>query len=150
MASTALCLTLLLTGSIRAVSEGTQARGEADHPAIVAASRLQHAFAEGDAVTLRSLLSPDVLIFEAGGVESSRDEYESHHMESDMAFMASIDGEVLSRKIIESGNTAVVMTRSRLSGNFKDKEIDLSSTETLVMENTDGGWKIRHIHWSSR
>jgi hypothetical protein len=29
-------------------------------------------------------------------------------------------------------------------------QMDLSSTETRVMEKTDGHWKIVHIHWSSR
>jgi len=44
---------------------------------------------------------------------------------------------------------AVVSTRSRLSGSFRDRELDLFSTETLVLKKADQGWKVRHIHWSS-
>ncbi len=121
-----------------------------DRTAVEVADQLSSAIGSGDIDTLRSLLSPEVLIFEAGGVESSLAEYESHHMKSDMAFMASMEREVLSRQVIHSGNAAIVMTRSRLSGHYKEKDMDLASAETLVMERSEDGWKIQHIHWSSR
>lgn len=63
--------------------------------------------------------------------------------------MAGMEREVLDRTVLEAGDMAVVSTRSRLTGGFRDRELDLFSTETLVLSQTDGGWKVRHIHWSS-
>ena len=143
-------LLLLIAVGIFAISLQANEREAGEHPAAVTAAKLGDAIKAGDIDTLRTLIGPEVLIFESGGVESSLAEYESHHMPADITFMKDINSEVISRRVIEAGDTAIVMTQSRLTGVYKDKEMDLSSTETLVMEKTDGHWKIVHIHWSSR
>ena len=121
----------------------------ADHPASRAADRLRTAIATGDVDTLRSLLAPDVLIFESGGVESSLAEYAGHHMPADMAFMKSMQEEVLSRQVFDAGDWATVVTHFRAHGLYEGQDVDLSGTETLVMKNVGGQWQIVHIHWSS-
>jgi mono/diheme cytochrome c family protein len=45
------------------------------------------ALQSGDTQTATRLMSPTVLIYEGGGAERSRDEYASHHMQADMAFL---------------------------------------------------------------
>ena len=45
---------------------------------------------------------------------------------------------------------AWVVSEARLSGTREGKPIDLVSTETLVLKKASAGWKIVHIHWSSR
>ena len=143
-------LLLVIAGITWAVSSKAELIEDADHPAVVAAAQLGDAIAAGDVDTLKALIAPDVLIFESGGVESSLAEYEGHHMPADIAFMKNMSSEVISRSVIEAGNLAIVLTQSRISGVYKEKEVDLSSTETLVMRNMGGQWKIIHIHWSSR
>ena len=120
-----------------------------NHPASLLASELANAIAIGDVNSLRMVLAPDVLIFESGGVESSLAEYEGHHMPADMAFMKAMRREIISQQVIDSGDAATVVTRSRVYGIYKEKEVDLNSTETLVMKKLDGQWKVVHIHWSS-
>lgn len=140
----------LLLSTILAVSfTGAALAQEHEHPAGKVAAQLGDAIAAGDIDTLRLLLAPDVLIFESGGVESSLADYEKHHMPADMAFMKAMDREVIFRHVFDSGNAATVVTRSRIHGMYKEQEIDLSSTETLVMNKIGGQWKIVHIHWSS-
>ena len=141
---------LLMAGITSTVSGQAEAIENADHPAVVAATQLGDAITAGDVDTLKALIAPDVLIFESGGVESSLAEYEDHHMPADIAFMKNMSSEVISRRVIEAGDSAIVLTQSRISGVYKEKEVDLSSTETLVLEETDGQWKVVHIHWSSR
>jgi ketosteroid isomerase-like protein len=51
--------------------------------------------------------------------------------------------------IFDSGDSATVVTRSHVHGMYKEQDIDLISTETLVMKKVGGQWKIVHIHWSS-
>ena len=70
-------------------------------------------------------------------------------MPADMAFMKAMHREVISQQVIDSSDAATVVTRSRVHGIYKDKEIDLNSTETLVMKKVNGQWKVVHIHWSS-
>lgn len=124
------------------------AKPAAENPAALA-DALHAAITAGDAQVLGEMLDSKVLIFESGGVESSLEEYASHHMHSDMEFMAGMSREVLDREVYETDTMAVVSTRSRLSGKFRDREIDLFNTETLLMMSTAEGWKIHHIHWSS-
>ena len=114
------------------------------------AARFSAALVAGDQAAVAQLVNPDVLIFESGNVESSRAEYEGDHMLADMAFLAALEVELISRKVIELGNNgAVVSSRSRLFGHYKDRDIDVLSTETLVLKKTNGKWRIVHIHWSS-
>ncbi len=113
-------------------------------------ARMSHALSEGDSAVLQDLLAEDVLIFESGGLEDGFADYASHHMPADMAFLRRIQRKPLSQKIFELGDHALVTSRVRLSGEFKDKPVDLLSTETLLLKLTDDGeWKVQHIHWSS-
>jgi hypothetical protein len=113
------------------------------------ADSFNRALTSGDASMVRALLLPNVLIYESGGAEASAAEYAGHHMLGDMAFLAKLKREQLSQDSGGDEATAWVATRSRLSGQFKGKEIDLNSTETLVMARTETGWRIANIHWSS-
>ena len=118
--------------------------------AVAHAEAFQRALAAGDEAAVGNLLAPEVLIYEFGGQESSREEYMSHHMKGDMAFMAKAQMQVIERKHGASGNLAWVATRSRITGVHRDKPVDVFSTESLVLERKPEGWRIVHVHWSSR
>ena len=138
-------------GHERSHTDESKAKGfqDPDHPASLLADQLAEAFTNGDVDVLRRIVAPDVLIFESGGVESSLVEYEGHHMLADMEFMKAMQREEISQQMSNSDDLATVFTRSRLFGSYKGKEIDLNSTETLVMKKMNGKWKVVHIHWSS-
>ncbi len=143
-------LSTLLLSTILALSSTSAAlAGEHEQTARMVATQLGDAIAAGDVYTLRLLLAPDVLIFESGGVESSLAEYEAHHMPADIAFMKAMEREVISRHVFDSDEWASVVTRSRVHGMYKEREIDLTSTETLVLKKMGGQGQIVHIHWSS-
>lgn len=114
------------------------------------AEAFTQALQTGDVATVKDLLSADVLIFETGGQERSREEYFAHHLKSDMAFLAKARVEVLDRKQTESGDVTWIATRSRITGTYQDQPLDLYSTESLVLRRDAGVWRIAHIHWSSR
>ncbi|MBT8112363.1 MAG: nuclear transport factor 2 family protein [Gammaproteobacteria bacterium] len=109
-----------------------------------------NALENGNATRVRELLDDNILIFEGGGVERSADQYTSHHMISDMAFLKSIDIKILEQQVKVHGNSAVAMSRSKMSGNYKEKEIDIDSMETMVLNKKNGQWKITHLHWSNK
>jgi ketosteroid isomerase-like protein len=107
------------------------------------------ALARGDSARVTELLAPGVIIFESGGAEVSREEYTSHHLGADMEFAKATKEEVVDRQAGEAGDAAWVLTRSRTTGTFRDKPVDLHGTETMLLRKTADGWRIVHIHWSS-
>lgn len=104
----------------------------------------------GDTTAALALLAPDVMIFEEGGAERSRDEYASHHLGSDAAFAAASEAAVTLRSGRIAGDLAWIMSEGRTTGQFNGRAVDRLTTETMVLERGADGWRIRHIHWSSR
>lgn len=140
-------------GGLALLVLGSGAYAAPKTPAASAAATVvafQSAIVKGDEAAASMLLAPDVLIYETGGQESSRDEYAAHHMKGDMAFLAGSKHETLSRAEGGDDRLAWVSTRSRIRTRYKDKDLDIFSTESVVLRNTPAGWRIVHIHWSSR
>lgn len=117
---------------------------------VATAQAFSAALTARDETTVKTLLAPDVLIYESGGQETSRDEYAGQHMKDDMEFMANAKVQVLDSKHDIGHDRAWVATRSRVTAKYKDKAIDIFSTETLVLKRTPEGWRIVHVQWSSR
>jgi ketosteroid isomerase-like protein len=44
---------------------------------------------------------------------------------------------------------AWVASEGRTTGTYKGKELDLLTTETMILRQVGGRWRIVHIHWSS-
>ncbi len=129
--------------------EGAASGSSTDRPAATIRA-LHTALASGDQDAVLAALAPDVLIFEGGSVERSRAKYAGHHMKSDMAFLAQMEREIFERDAAVQGNSASIVTESRIKGRYKERDIDLVSTETAVLERDADSWKIVHLHWSSR
>ncbi len=93
-----------------------------------------------------SLMAPELLLYESGEQNQSRSDYAAHHMKADMAFLANARVTVLDQKTSAHGALAWVATRSRIA----TRDGDMISTETMVLRRKKAGWRIVHIHWSSR
>ena len=107
------------------------------------------ALRRGDTKGALSYLAPNALIYEAGGVERSRQEYASHHLGADAAFAQVVPGTVTRRAGEAAGGVAWIATEGRARGTYQDKAVDRITTETMVLRRIGGAWKITHIHWSS-
>jgi ketosteroid isomerase-like protein len=94
-----------------------------------------------------SYLHPDALIFESGHAEA-RGEYRAGHLEADIAFLQSVVSETTWEKLQIGTDLTLYMSEYRTHGTFRDREIDLHGTETIVLVQTETGWQILHIHWS--
>lgn len=104
----------------------------------------------GDGAAAAALLADDALIFESGHAERSRAEYASHHAGADAAYAAAVPSRLMRRNGFVDGDTAWIVSESRATGNYKDKPVDRVTTETMILRKTAEGWRIAHIHWSSR
>ena len=133
----------------QAADPATYVPAEAE-PAIAVVEAFGKALAAADFKTVESLLDPDVLILESGGAERSRAEYLGHHAIADAQFLKTAHHQPGRRHARVDGDLAWVGSESELHVTKDGKPMTLLSTETMVLKRTGGGWRIVHIHWSSR
>jgi mono/diheme cytochrome c family protein/ketosteroid isomerase-like protein len=117
---------------------------------IAAAQALHNALSAGDAARVQSLLDSKVMIMEGGNVERSLKEYAAHHLPADLKFMKGVTYKLERQTGDSSGDLAWVVSEASLTGTSDGKPVALASTETLVLKNAAGAWKVVHIHWSSK
>ena len=119
-------------------------------PAVKVVEEFSTALQAGDLGRAGALLAEDVLILESGGAERSKEEYLGGHAGHDAEFLKTAQIQLVHRTARREGGLAWVGTESELHASKDDKPITLLSTETMVLKNTPNGWRIVHIHWSSR
>ena len=107
------------------------------------------ALAAGDSTAAVGHLHPDLVVYEGGGAESLA-EYRSGHLAADMEFAVAVETTVLEQGLILRPDMALWVSESESRGEFRGSTIDAHGTETIVLIPTDAGWKILHVHWSSR
>lgn len=107
------------------------------------------ALSSGDSARALSLLAPDAVILESGGMET-RAEYRSHHLGSDMSFAKAVKSERSPVVVRIDGNTAWTSSTSVTQGTFNGRPINSLGAESMVLTRGPDGWRIRAIHWSSR
>jgi mono/diheme cytochrome c family protein/ketosteroid isomerase-like protein len=132
-------------------ADGTQHTHSAPPSGPVSAAQSLHdALSVGDAARVQGLLDPRVMIMEGGNVERSLEEYAAHHLPADLQFMKGVTYKLERQTGDSSGDLAWVASEAALTGNSDGKLVALVSTETLVLKNVGGTWKVVHIHWSSK
>lgn len=118
--------------------------------AVATVERFSSALSAGDLVKATAELDPSVLILESGGAEHSRDEYLGGHAKSDAAFLKTARISLKARTAQASGDLAWVASESEIPAKKGETMLMIDSTETMLVRKTAQGWKIVHIHWSSR
>jgi ketosteroid isomerase-like protein len=104
----------------------------------------------GDLDRVGALLADDVLVLESGGAERSKAEYFAGHAAADAAFLKQAHVQRTQRTVRVDGDHAWVGTESELHYSRDGQPATVLSTETMVLKRTPAGWRIVHIHWSSR
>ena len=108
------------------------------------------ALARGDAAAAAAMLDDSAVIYEEGEAEQSRAAYVASHLPADIAFLKGVKETVVDRVGGASSGTAWIATRGRIEGRFRDKPVNRETTETMVLRRDARGWRIVHIHWSSK
>lgn len=91
-------------------------------------------------------LDPQVQVFESGHVEAGRAAYLAEHAAADAAFLKTATVARDARSVEVSGELAWVATRSTIQREGKR----YASLESMLLRRGGDGWRIVHIHWSSR
>lgn len=147
MRSLPLASALLCAAAPIAAQTATDAARKAEVLAVV--HGFHHALATSDSAAALRELHPDVVIFEGGHAETL-DEYRGGHLPADMAFASATRRRPTDESVRVWGDQALYISESRTTGTYRGRSVDSHGTETIVLVRTSDGWRIRHIHWSSR
>lgn len=123
--------------------------GDAANAAVVV-DAFHAALKADDVPKAASLVAEGALVFEAGGAERSKAEYAASHLSADAAFESSATETITRRSGAASGDLAWIATEGRVQARLGQKIVDRVTTETMVLSRTSAGWRIVHVHWSSR
>ena len=139
----------------QALAAGTAAPAVPEKSAVIddatrTADAFHDALVKGDRQAAQALLHDQVQIYEQGWVERSKAEYASHHLESDAAFSAATTRTQTARSSMILRDLAYVTSEGKVAGTFKGKAINSITLETMALRREQSGWRIVHIHWSSR
>lgn len=107
------------------------------------------ALQRGDSLAALRMLHPDVVVYESGEAENLA-EYRSHHLAADIAYLKEVRSTTTRDRVTVAGGMALYTREYRSRGTWRGRAIDSAGTETLVLTRVPQGWRIRHIHWSSR
>ncbi len=133
------------SGMVAPAARGAAATIDAFHAAL----------RRGDTRGALALLANDVLIFESGGVERNKAEYQAHHLGADGRPSGSgqiskaVPSTVTRRVGDAAGTIAWVASEGRTTGTFNGKPINQKTTETMILRRVGRAWRIVQIHWSS-
>lgn len=144
----ALTSTALCAFAVPALAQ--QPEAAADELAVRAVVEgFKDALAAGDSTAAMSYLHPDLVVYEAGHAETLA-EYRAGHLAADMEFSAAVETTVLEQGVIVRPDMALWVSESESKGELRGRGVDSHGTETIVLLPTGDGWKILHVHWSSR
>lgn len=145
----------LLAALVLAAHPAAAGEPQADVPeearaAVAAVDRFFAALSAGEIDKAATELDPQVIILESGGAERSAAEYLGGHAISDAEFLKKAEHRPGHRTARASGDLAWVASDNDLVIQQDGKPVTIASAETMVLRHTGSGWKIVHIHWSSR
>jgi ketosteroid isomerase-like protein len=126
-----------------------QAQGSDSAAVAATVARFHNAVQAGDSTAVRGLLADDALILESGDIET-RQEYRSHHLPGDIAFLKAVRSEPGKLRVRVEGDAAWAASTSAMKGEYRGKAVDIASAELMGLTRAPAGWRIRAIHWSSR
>ena len=146
MRSSLISLVVVSTAAVATPSLAAPAYEEAAH----VVDAFHAALDKGDRDAALAALDDAVAIYEQGWVESSKADYAKEHLGADLKFAQSTKSEHTSRTGALLGDLAYVTTEGRTTGTFEGKPVNSITLETMVLRRDGEGWRIVHIHWSSR
>lgn len=145
--ATVLLALLLVTPAAASAQAATDSARVAEIRSV--AEGFDTALATGDSLRALAYLHPQTTVYEAGHAET-REQYRRGHLSGDIAFLENVSTRVVRDDVVVQGDMALYTSEYVMTGRFREREIDRHGTETMVLLRTTNGWRIRHIHWSSR
>lgn len=105
---------------------------------------------KGQLERARQLMAPEAIVLADGRVLGNRDTYIDGAAKADVAALGSVQRELMRRDAHAGPNFSWVMSELRLRGPSAARGQGDVVVETMLLARRGNGWKIVHIHWSSR
>ena len=113
-----------------------------------AIEKYDRAVATKDVATVRTLLAPDVLLYEHSVRNDGIDDVFENHLKPEIVEFEDMKMEFSDARL-DSGSDFGLLTRQyHLQGKLKGREINATGNETMVWKKLGRDWKIIHIHYS--
>jgi len=128
---------------------GCSAPPASEHDVTAALETFYAAMKTGDTAGAMQMIAPDAVFVESGKLET-RAEYEANHLPADIAFEKQVNGKRGPMRTSIQGDAAWVIAATEFDGTFDGGPVSFVSTQLAVLTRTEGNWRIRSIHWSSR
>lgn len=135
-------------GAVATIDHGSLAGDAAQAARVVDA--FHTALKKGDGKAASDLLAETALIFEAGGAERSKADYQAKHLADDLAYESKAVERIVRRSGAAIGDTAWIATQGQVQSGPPGHVTRRLTTETMVLQRYKTEWRIVHIHWSSR
>jgi ketosteroid isomerase-like protein len=136
------------------VASARQSSASSDAAAIEAWLKgYEAAFNAKDLAKLATFYDPDVTIYEGGGINNGWVDYRDRHLGPELNAFENLQFGHREIRVspLAGGQSAYVTSRYTLKAKMKERDIDAEGLATYVLvKGTDGNWKIRHSHTSSR
>ena len=111
------------------------------------------AFNAKDLDKLATFYHPDVTIYEGGGINDGWIDYRDRHLGPELKSFENLQFGHSNAKVtvLPGGQSAYATSEYSIKANMGDRQLDSGGLETLVLvKSSDGAWRIRHSHTSSR
>ena len=149
----AFALMVALAAGVTIALRTTAFAAHADDEAAVRAVLMESAtgFERGDLAVLNKVYADDesVTIFESGHANYGWTDYRDHHLVPEMKEFKNTKYALSDIRVKVSGKTAWATFKYALSGDIKDRHIEVNGLGTAVLEERDGRWQIVHTHTSA-
>lgn len=142
----------LLAFSLVSLTVAFEAAAQSPSDSAAAAAVVEQfhaALAAGDSARVVSLLADDVVIAEAGAIET-RAEYIGHHLGADMKASRSSKGDRTVVRVTVMRDAALIAARTINPPTGAQGNTGSELAELMIVSRTSSGWRIRAVHWSSR
>jgi uncharacterized protein (TIGR02246 family) len=140
---------ILVLSFATTTSLGAQVSRSDSAAAVAVVEQFHAALAAADSARAVSLLADDVLIIEAGNIQTRAD-YLAGHLGADMKASQGSKGErsVVATRV--SPASAYIVTKTLTPATGAQGNTGSETAELMVVTKTSGGWRISAVHWSSR
>lgn len=111
------------------------------------------AFMAKDLDKLATFYHPDVTIYEGGGIDNGWAEYRDRHLGRELKAFENLQFGHTNTKVtvLPGGQSAYATSEYTIKAKMGDRVLDSGGLATFVLvKGSDGTWKIRHSHTSSR
>lgn len=113
-----------------------------------ATEKYDRAFQHKDVESIRSLLAPDVLLYEHSIRNDGLQDVFENHLKPEILEFEDLKVEFTDVRITPGKELALLTRQYRIQGKLSGRDINASGNETMVWKKAGPDWRIAHIHYS--